>query len=374
MKTTTAPLAALLLLAACSPEFDGPEKVKGLRLLAVQAEPPELGAAADAGDPDWPPAAAALRSLVAHPEFALDGSPRAVILHLACTPEPGDPAGTACTQMSELSQPSQLLELVDLGEACTAPGRGTVNAITFSGLEACDRQGCGPISVPLDPGAPGSTVELPAPAYALPAGFSLSALPAGHPQRILGLDVVDLALVVEASPAELAPSAAVPDACAALGAALENLEALWPGRESLASLKWLHVRGPEMPAENPANQNPSVAGIRFDGQLLPAPGGTPLAVTAGRAREVLPDFGAESYETLRERYQRYDTNGLYIDTRDETWAYSWFSTRGEWDSAHTDSTGAENELEPKRGRSVVWLVVRDVRGGMSWTVGELEAP
>jgi hypothetical protein len=369
-----ASLAALLALAACSPSFDGPEKVQGLRLLALQAEPPEIGAPADGSGPGWPAGATALRSLVAHPTDAVDAAAQAVVLHLGCTPVPGDPAGTACTALSELSQPEDLLGLVDATRACAAPGQGTVGAITFSGLEACGRDGCVPFSVPLDPDAPGSAVPLPAPSYTLPPDLSLSALPAGNTQRLLGLDVVDLALVVEASPAELAPATAVPDACAALGAVLGNLQALWPTRANLAALKWIHVRGPDMPAENPANRNPTVSGIRFGGALLPAPGTSPAAATAGATEKLLPDFGAGSYETLRERYQRYDTDGQLLDTRDETWAYSWFTTGGELDRAHTDSTDPEDSLKPKHGRAVVWLVVRDLRGGMAWTAGEIEAP
>ena len=129
-----------------------------------------------------------------------------------------------------------------------------------------------------------------------------------------------------------------------------------------------------MPAENPANHNPTVNGIRLGAALLPAPGGTPAPAVAGQTTDLLPDFGAGSYESLRERYQRYDTTGTLVDTRDETWAYSWFSTSGELDHAHTDSDDPRNTLSPGRGRAVVWLVVRDLRGGMSWTAGEIEAP
>jgi hypothetical protein len=371
---TLAPLAALLALAACSPSFDGPEKVKHLRLLAVQADPPELGAAADGSGPAWPASGAALRSLVAHPHFAVDATPQALILHLGCTPQPGDPSGTACTQLSELSDPAGLLQNVSVADACTAPGRGEVNAITFSGLEACDRDGCGPLSVPLDPANPGTTADLPAPSYALPAGYSLAALPAGHPQRVIGLDVVDVALVLEATPAEVAPSSAVSNGCEALGAVLQNLQTLWPARDHLVSLKWTHVRGPDMPAESAPNHNPTVSGLRLSGQLLPAPGGTPLPAIAGKSAPLLPDFGAGSYESLREQYQRFDTDGRYLDTREETWAYSWFSTSGELDRPYTDSTDAANKLKPARGRAVLWLVVRDLRGGMAWTSGEIEAP
>lgn len=373
-----ASLCALLALGACAPDYAGPEEVKDLRLLAVQAEPPEIGAAADAAGAGWPAPATALRSLVAHPQFALGGAAQAVILHLACTPAPGDLAGTACTRLSELSEPAALLQLVSPASLCMAEGdhgRGEVNGITFSGLEACDRAGCAPFAVPLDPANPGATAPMPSPRYALPDDFALSALPGGHLQRLLGVDVVDLALVVEASPAELAPATAVGSDCEARAAVLANLGTLWPGRDHLAALKWTHVRGPDMPAENPPNHNPVVAAIAMGGAPLPSPGGVPAAVTAGARRPLLPAFPApDGYETLRERYQRYDTSGDLVDTRDETWAYSWFTTGGELDSAHTDSGDPKNTWKPGKGRALVWLVVRDLRGGMAWTAGEVQAP
>src|SRR5512142_2236680 len=90
----TVGLLALLSLPACSTKFDGPEKVQGLRLLAVKAEPPELGAALDGSGAGWPADTATLSSLVAHPGYAAAAGPAAIVLHLACTPAPGDPSGT----------------------------------------------------------------------------------------------------------------------------------------------------------------------------------------------------------------------------------------------------------------------------------------
>jgi hypothetical protein len=224
-----------------------------------------------------------------------------------------------------------------------------------------------------DPEDPGSAVALPAPAYALPDAFSLSALPAGHPQRTLGIDVVDLALALAARPEELAPAAAAADACAALGAALGRLAALWPDRAHLASLKWLHVRGPEMPVASPPNQNPAVSGMKLDGTALPAPGGTPAAVRAGEGQDLLPVLPGD-FVALRERYQRFDSDGALVDTRDEEWAYSWFTTAGDLHHAHTNAWDEPDRLTPDHGRALLWLVVRDLRGGMAWTAAEIEAP
>ena len=366
-------LSLLALSAGCASQFEGPEKVKGLRILAVQAEPPEIGAALDGGGASWPAASTQVHTLLGHPAFAADGEVHGLVLHLACTTAPGDVAGSICTQISELSQPSDLIGFVSAATACSDPGLGVSGAISFSGLEACSRAGCGPLTVLLDPADPLSGVTLHAPSYALPADYSLAALPAANTQRVLGADVVDVALAVEASPAEVAPAAAVADPCSALSAVLTSFQDLWPSRAHLAALKWIHVRGPDMPAASPPNHNPEVSGITLAGTRLPAPGGAPVAAQAGRKQDLLPILPGP-FDSLRETYQRFDTDGHYLDTRQEDWAFSWFVTAGDVDNAHTQSYDQPNPLKPASGTTVVWLVVRDLRGGMAWTAGELAAP
>ena len=156
---TIAPAAALLVLAACSPKFDGPEKVKGLRVLAVQAEPPELGAAADGSGPGWPAAAATLRSLVGAPRLrdGDDDRPRRWCSTSACTPTRGDllrhrlhpalrarPAGGApAARASPTGR-----------RPAAPPAWATAGAITFSGLEACSRERLRAALGPARPGRP----------------------------------------------------------------------------------------------------------------------------------------------------------------------------------------------------------------------------
>lgn len=366
-----ATLLAFTLLSACGPDFDGPEEIRSLRLLAVQAEPPELGAAADGSGPSWPATAAALRSLVAHPGFATPGGQRAVVLHLACTPAPGDLEATVCTQFSRLTDPDGLVGLIDAAGACAAPGRGVPNAITFSGLEACDRTGCAPFSVRRDPADATSSVALPPPSYALPDGFALSALPPGHVQRVLGLDVVDVLLVLEATPDEVAPTAAMPDACSALQAVLQRIGEGWRSRPHVVAIKWMHVRGPDMPPESAPNRNPALAGISFGGDALPAPGAAPMTARVGQERDLLPVLPGP-FTDLRERFQRFDTAARYVDTRDEEWGYSWFTTAGELDDARTNLWDEGLPFAPAPGPAMIWLVARDLRGGTSWTAGVLE--
>lgn len=370
-------LASLAALSACAPDFVGPERVKGLRVLAVRAEPPEISAA---DQPGWPPAATAIQSLIGHPGFAAgDDAVRALVLHLACTPTPGDPLGTVCTQISALSDPAALLAplLAGAASACTSGGAGVVNGMTISGLEACSRRGCGQLSVQRDPADPSSLEPLPAPSYQLPAGF-WDPLAAASPQRIIGTDVVDLALAVEASGLDVAPAQAAAAGCEnVLPGVLERLLVLWQERAHVPSLKWIHVRGPDMPTgstpEELPNLNPQVVGIRLGTANLPAVGAGPQRLPAGRAQQLLPDLGGD-FQSLRQTYDRYDTSGVFIDTRQEDWAYSWFATAGDLDQSHTNGFGEENAYTLGGGHAVLWLVVRDLRGGEAWTAAEVQAP
>jgi len=374
MRRAVLPLAAALASAlSCTTQFEGPQTITGLRVLGVRAEPPEIGALADAAGTGWPADHATIQSLVGLPAFAEDGDEDAVVLHLGCTPAPGEVGGTACTQMSALGDPSQFLPFLVPETACTDPGLGAVDGITFSGLEACSRLGCGPLSVLRDPADPTSAVTLASPSYALPQGFALSGLPPGDPDRVLGTDVVDLALALEAAPGDVAPTSAVPDDCTALFAVLERIEEEWPTRANLTSLKWLHVRGPDMPSASPPNQNPSLSGITLGGAPLPEPGGVPLAVAAGQQEPLLPSLPAP-FDDLRETYERFDSGGNYLDTRVEDWAYSWFTTGGDLADPYTSSWDETNPFTPASGRAVLWLVVRDLRGGVAFTAGEVLAP
>ena len=69
MNRPTIPFLALLALAACTPEFDPASRVEKLRVLAVQADPPEIAPAPLSGTPAAPDRAA-LTSLVVRADFA----------------------------------------------------------------------------------------------------------------------------------------------------------------------------------------------------------------------------------------------------------------------------------------------------------------
>ncbi len=368
----TIPLAALLA-AGCSPSFTGPEKVDGLRVLAVQADPPEIGVSADAqGDAAWPAATTAIRTLVGHPAFQRDGEVHAVVLHLACTPDPADPNGTVCTKISALSNPTQLNVTVDAAGVCSGTPTGKKDAITVTGVEACSRTGCGPLSL-ANPADAGSVVTMPTPRYRIPDEASLlGALGAGDPRRVLGTDVIDVAVTLEGDATDLVPTDPVGtwDCEHLVGPVLARVEALWTARPHVLSLKWIHVRGPEMPKESAPNLNPQVDAITLGGtNLLPLPASNP--VPAGRDQGLKPYV--PQFETLRQTYQRFDTDGKLLETRKEDWSYSWFATDGSLEEIHTTTPDDENTFSLGDGRAMLWVVVRDLRGGEAWTSAEVVA-
>jgi hypothetical protein len=369
---TTNRLPVLLALAAslaagCAPDFTKPMQVVGLRVLAVKAEPPELAPPADGSAP----ARATLGALVAHPDFATDGARRATVLHLGCTPSADLTVPSLCTAISELASPASLLGLADLTSACTAPGLGAPGAITFSGLESCGQGGCEPVVVRLDPADAASAVALPTPAYELPAALDLSTLPAGDPIRVLGLEAVDLALAIDAPPAELAPTTAVPDACHALGAMAARFSQEWGSHPNVTALKRIRVRGPD--AVNAPNQNPALSGIALAGTPLPAPGATPAPVTPGAKLDLLPLHPGDP-DVLRETYVEVDAAGMPVRERKEEWTWAWFTSAGELEDPYTRAADEAAHLTaPSSGPAQVWLVLRDLRGGEAFTAGSLAA-
>lgn len=365
MNRALALVSFLAISAACGPDFDPATEVRGFRVLAVRAEPPEIAPPSDGSAP----ARAALATLVADPAFAGEPARRAVVLHLACTPSPGDPAASPCTRLSELDDPASLLAGTDLAAACAAPGVGVTGGISFAGLEACGLAGCSPISARRDPGDPGSEVALQAAAYELPGDYTFSALPEGAPERVLGVEVVDLALVVDAAPADLQPAVAVPDDCALLAAVAGRFGTAWSARPHVTALKRIRVRGPAAPSA--PNQNPSLSGVMMDGTALPAPGATPPRLAPGAKVALFPMLPGD-FEALRETWVESDAAGLPIATRQEEWTFSWFTSAGELEDLHTnDPAEAEELTAPGSGGAIVWTVARDLRGGVAWTAGEV---
>ena len=345
--------AAALLAAACSPDFDPASKVEKLRVLAVQAEPPEIEPpSGTAVAPDR----AALTSFVLRADFAADPARETTVAYVACIPAPGNPGPNPCVLFSELSDPAAVLAAA-AGAACAPPPPDQLVSIAFAGVEVCRAP---------DPGAPApwktcgpataGGAALPAPEVAVPAGFGFGALPQGAPDRILGVQAVVLAFAIDASPGELATG---PGACPAEVAA-RRLATLWGEREHVLSTKRVVIRGLEAP--DPPNANPALDGITAAGAVLDPGAGSAVPRGAVTLAPVLP--AAADHEA----YTELDVTGAPVRSRVEEWVYSWFGTAGEMDELHT----RDGEVEQwdlggaAGGPALVAAVVRDLRGGVAW--------
>jgi len=337
-------LAAALALAACSPEFDPASRIEKLRVVAIQAEPPELD----------PAGAATLTSLVLRADFATVPSRTTTVVHLACVPIPGDPAPTPCVTLSSLRDPAAALG-EGARQAC-APGQAggpPWPAIALAGIEACVGTRCGP--------APAGAAALLPPRLAVPEGF---AFPPAGPERVLGVQVVDLAFALDATPDELV--AGIGTACPA-GDVAANLARLWAEREHVLSTKRVLIGGPDAPTGQ-RNHNPAVTGIVAGGTPLdPADATTLLAGEAGLAPELPAGPAGEP-----EIYTKLDAAGAPIETGPEEWVYSWFATAGDLDELHTRSGESDRwSYSAVRGPVRLGVVVRDLRGGTAWAVRDV---
>ncbi len=344
---------ASLAVAACTPDFDPASRVEKLRVLAVQAEPPEIAPAPASGTPVAPDRAT-LTSLVVRPDFATDPGRNTTVLYLACIPTPGDPTPSPCVLLAELRDPAGVVAGV-AGASCAGAPPGSTAPIAFAGVEVCQAGTCGPATT-----SGGAT--LPSPVLAVPAGYGFDALPPGAPDRILGVQAVVLAFALDATPDELAAGAGV---CPAEAFAT-RLAALWAEREHVLATKRVWIRGPEAPDPEP-NKNPVIRGIArgimVDGTPIDL-GGTSVAGTVALTPD-LPDSAAALHQT----YTELDATGAPIRSACEEWVYSWFGTTGEMKDLHTRDGGVEewNVAAAAAGPAIVAVVVRDLRGGVVWT-------
>lgn len=342
--------AAALALAACSPDFDPASRVEKLRVLAVRAEPPEIAPPPASGTPAAP-GRAALTALVLRADDAAGPARKTTVLYVACVPAPGDPTTSPCVALASLRDPTAVL--ADAAQAgCAGGGGGAPPPIAFAGVEVCAGRSCGP--------ATAGGVALPAPELAVPAGYGFDALPAGAPGRILGVQAVVLAFALDAEPDELAP--AQWGACPA-GDVTARLAALWPAREHVLAAKRVWIRGPEAP--DAPNQNPAIDDIAAGGAALPST----VAQGTAHLAPLLPAGAAD----LHQPYTKLDAVGLPLEATREEWVYSWFSTAGELDELHTrDGEEASWTVSAPAGSpATIVAVVRDLRGGVAWTVRDV---
>jgi len=346
MTTRSALAAAALALAACSPDFDPASKIDKLRVLAIKAEPPEI--APPSVDPDLPHTAA-LTSLVLRADFDAEAALTTTIVHLACVPTPGDPAPSPCVLLAALRDPTVMLAEAARA-SCDPDAAGSAAGVAFAGVETCVASTCGE--------AVALGLPLRRPEVAIRDGF---AFPPAGPERILGVEAIVLAFALDASPDELVAGAGT---TCPMGDMAARFAELWSSREHVLSTKRIQIRGPDAP--DAPNQNPVIAGIEAGSADLTdpdvvttLPGGT-IALTPILDPGVLP-----------EPYTKLDASGAVIERTTEDWVYSWFSTAGEIDELHTHGATADDwtvYATAAGAPAVVVAVVRDLRGGVAWTV------
>jgi hypothetical protein len=357
--TKTTPIrlaAAALALAACTPDFDPASQVDKLRVLAVRADPPEIAPAPAAGTPAAPDHAA-LTSFVVRADFAADPSRRTTVAYLACIPVPGDPTPSPCVVLASLRDPTAVLADAAQASCAVPPPAGAPAPIAFAGFEVCDRNGCGAVQL-------GGTT-LPTPEVRVPPGYAFDALAPGAPERILGVEAIALAFALDATPEELGDGS--PGGCPTASVA-RRLSELWGTREHVLSTKRVQIRGPEAP--DAPNQNPAIDGIAADGTALASSAPAQLAAGTLQLTPVLPGDAAGTPEA----YTKLDAAGAPIEAAVEEWVYSWFSTAGELHDLHTRGGAAEEWKVAAGGgrvRALVAAVVRDLRGGVAWTLREV---
>jgi hypothetical protein len=347
-----APAALAVTLAGCSPKFDPASYVEKLRVVAVRAEPPEID----------PGGVATLETLVLRPDFATTVR-TTTIVHVACVPDPRRPDQfSPCVMLPNLVAPAATVAAA-ARMACAAPlvDGPLWPPIDLAGVERCDGGGCDPASI--------GTTALP-PRVTVPAAFGFT--PDG-PDNVLGVQAQVLSFAVEATPDELVEPVgticAGGDDRARLAAQVAvNLARLWEAREHVLSEKRVWIRGPA--AVNPPNRNPAVTGITAGSLTLDPGAATTVHTGELDLRPVLPSDPAEQPEG----YWKLDATGALIEHVTEQWAFSWFATAGELKKVNTHDAGDPDrwKLSEARGPARVAVVVRDLRGGTSWAVRDVE--
>jgi hypothetical protein len=146
------------------------------------------------------------------------------------------------------------------------------------------------------------------------------------------------------------------------------------------------------PPDQPPNKNPVIMGVEFDGATL-APGDTASVtwgVCAAGAQKEVTDWSVTNpvpakvcthtvkplFDDLQsEPYQGTTLTGQQVATR-EALSFSFFTTHGSFSNATTTLASDGSDLglqtrweEPvaKKDFATIWIVVRDGRGGESWT-------
>ena len=301
------PLLLLLAVATgCDEEFKPASNVDKLRVLAARAEPPEVK----------PGQVTQLDALVVDPKRA--GKPP--VFWVACDPDPFGQGRTACSTTETFEDPTGL----DLSSGNLPPGMRIV------GLG--DRA-----------------------AYAAPTNL-FDVLGADDPIRQEGTVALLLILAVGEEVSPLAPR----DELAKVFERVRN-------KETDAVIALFRVTVSETTAPN---QNPKFGYVRY-GDEDPVPNAH-LLFGLNEPRYFTVAATDDSYEVYRQR-----TPSGGSEQKTERAQVAWFSTSGQLseevlalDSAVPEKFTAPGthprDLTPENRLGVIWAVLRDSRGGITW--------
>jgi hypothetical protein len=351
MKTSRMGILAALVLGSSCNDFESPEVVRDLRILTIAADTPEL------------------------------------ILPAVPTIEPDDLEGTSSEELERIVReeglyrflgpppPIRLRALVVDPRDPTRPVRFRAEACFASGFV-----GCGPSSATADDDGEGSS------------------------ERESASRVVVVQEEVEALPGAVelvfAPS-------------LEDLEA-WKLEDAFKGFSSLYVQvdltvvaadgtsdraakivtytpplivaaeGQEPPPPRNPNRNPVLTAVQFDDEARTEAEGPPSNLVAGRKVKLEPLFDADAtLETYPvQNFPTEDTINAGYTVLTEKLSFDFFTVKGKLSPAGTTTLTPAGDVEdyssdytpPKAAASLtdtVWIVVRDDRGGISWTTWQV---
>ena len=348
-KPTSMLVAALLLGLGCE-ELDDPSTVKDLRLLAVEVDRPEI--ILDPGDPAAEPPEIAVRPLVADPAGA--GRPHTLAIR-ACANDPG---------------------------AASAPGAGTEAAGNYPGGGA--RQTVGSVRCPAD--GPTSVALLP------PAPWNGAAQAVRLPRAL-----IDAALLVDIFPGHLKEWHGGFD----LGLPINLEVTVQVGAETVTGIKRVIFWKAPLSANHAPNRNPVISHLRMFHERDPATLEPQAPITtvdpvltsvlAGQPVWIEP-VGAQAEPYVTSVINRLTDQVQVVEVPAENLRFSFFATAGKFVPAETSSTlpfgavvtariplearyhppsDAELTLDQASDQRslwvTIWIVVRDERGGASFT-------
>ncbi len=336
--------------------FSHPSTINSLRVLGIKADPPEIALPApDSKGEGILKKTSLLTSLVASPGFLDNPAKRSSVLYFACTPNLEDSDDSCIQGDSWQDHPVALLEKTISHISCT-PGNsssyelgiGKVGEFSFSGIDSCDATGCSAARIQLD-----SAISLSTPTYTIPDNLRLNELPSNHPRRFLGIKVSILAFAIDAAPEELVSGS---DWCAALANVPNQLKTTLKDRKQVITVKYIHIRGPD--SDDAPNQNPSIEGIeefeRTDYGIRYEPKFIETAI---------------DNESFGQTFTLRDSNGQPLETAQEHWRFSWFTTSGSIHGGYWIPLAS-----PSPTRAQIYLVVRDERGGLEWATKKIAIP